>query len=62
MFFPKFGKHKHFHFTNEDFLKVLEEIDLLKYLVLLQILKPSQSINIHFRREAATNFFICKHI
>ena len=52
--FAKFKKdYKEFDFTNEDILEKLEEMDLLKYLRLLQISKPNKSIDIMFKTEDA---------
>ena len=61
--FAKFNKkYKNFDFTNEDFLKILEEADLLKYLELLQISKTNKSVDIRFRTEDAADFFVSQHV
>ena len=55
----KFKKdYKEFDFANEDILKKLEEMDLLKYLRLPQISKSNKSINIMFKTEEGADFFI----
>ena len=58
--FPK--KYKNFEFTNEDFLEIIEEADLLQYLELLQISKTNKSLDIRFRTEYAADFFVLQHI
>ena len=61
--FCKFKKeYKNFDFTNEEILECVEELNLLKYLQLLQISKPNKSIDIIFRTEDAADFFINQHI
>ena len=61
--FAKFKKdYKEFDFTNEDILEKLEEMDLLKYLRLLQISKPNKSIDIMFKTEDAADFFVNQHM
>ena len=50
--FCKFKKeYQNFDFTNEDILECVEELNLLKYLQLLQISKPNKSIDIILRWE-----------
>ena len=61
--FAKFKKdYKEFDFTNEDILEKLEEMDLLKYLRLLQISKPNKSIDIMFKTEDTADFFVNQHM
>ena len=57
--YAKFSKnYKHFDYTHEEILQILEETNLLKYLQLLQISKPNKSIDVLFRTEDAAEFFI----
>ena len=59
----KFKKdYKHFDFFNEDILEKLEEMDLHRYLRLLQISRPSKYIDIMFKIEDAANFFMNQYI
>ena len=61
--YPKFFKqYKDFDFTNEDFLNIIEDMGLLQQLQMLQISKPNNSVDMLFRREDATDFFVKKHI
>ena len=44
---------------NEDFLNIIEDMGLLQQ---LQISKPNNSVDVLFRTEDATDFFVKKHI
>ena len=55
-------QYKSFNFTNEGILEIFEGSNLLQDLQLLHVSKPNKSIDIQFRAEDATNFFVLKHI
>ena len=50
------------HFTNEDFLNIIEDMGLLQQLQILQISKPNKSADVLFRTEDAADFFVKKDI
>ena len=61
--FAKFKKdYKDFDFTDEDILEYLEEINLIKYLRILQIWKPNKSIDMMFKTEDTADFFFDQHM
>ena len=61
--YAKFYKqYREFDYTNEDFLNIIEEMDLLQQLQILQISKPNKSIDVYFRTEEAVDMFPKRHI
>ena len=57
-----FKQYKDFDYTNEDFLNIIEELDLLQQLQILQISNPNKSIDVFFRTEDAADMFVKHHI
>ena len=57
-----FKQYKEFDYTDEDFLNIIEGMDLLQQLQILQISKPNKSTDVFFQMEDAADMFVKKHI
>ena len=57
-----FKQYKQLHYTNEDFLDIIEEMGLLPQLQILQISKANKNTDVFFRREEAADMFVKRHI
>ena len=57
-----FKQYKQLHYTNKDFLDIIEEMGLLPQLQILQISKPNKNTDVFFRREEAADMFVKRHI